>query len=242
MKNKRLTILLALCLGAFISVAAFGQDNSKEVLKKLQELDKMAQQTIDMQDIENLMNIRALQIKGAVKPGDADYRETVSRTAKDVCYGLDDKYLYGDAARKALRGMDDPAFGKAGALKVPLVSTGHIQIAEDGQTAKGIYYSPGLQTEMGTDGKPKSAWDYKALGVDFILEDGKWRIWHLVAYTDFVTPPNESWTEKTSTSNTNIKYKTLNPSTGTNSRLKTPSPYKTFSKTFSYCPAEGAGK
>jgi hypothetical protein len=239
MKNKRLTILPALCLGVFLSVTAFGQDNSEEVLKKLQEIDKMAQQTIDMQDIENLMNINALQIKGAVKPGDADYRETVSQKAKDVCYGLDDKYLYGDAARKALHGQDDPAFGKAGTLKVYFVSTGYVQIAEDGQTAKGIYYSPGLQTEMGTDGQPKSAWDYKAYGVDFIKEDGKWKIWHFAAYTDFVTPPNVSWTEKTSISNTNIKYQAWTPSTGATSKLKSPSPYKTFNKTFSYCPAEG---
>lgn len=172
MENKCLMTLLVFFLGILLTVPALGQDNSQEVLKKLQELDRMAQETIDRQDIENLMNIRILQIKGGLKPGDTDYRETAAQ-AKDVCYGLDDRYLYGDAVRKALRGMDDPAFGKAGTLKVYLVSTGHVEIAEDGRTAKGIYYSPGLQTEMGSDGKPKSAWDYRHLGVDFIKEDGK---------------------------------------------------------------------
>ena len=35
MKNMCLAILIALCPGAFISTAAFGQDDSKEVLKNL---------------------------------------------------------------------------------------------------------------------------------------------------------------------------------------------------------------
>lgn len=234
--------MTAICLGTFLSTSAFGQEASQQdLLKKLQELDKKAQTTLDKQEIENLMGIRALQIKGSAKPGDEGYRETAAQ-AKDVCYGVDDNYVYGDAARKALRGMDDPAFGKAGTLKMHMVTTSHIQIAEDGKTAKGIFYSPGYLTEIGTDGKAKAAWDFKRYGVDFIKEDGKWKIWHFVAYTEFVTPPNVPWTEKTDITNTNIKYQTWSPETGAEKKLKGPVAYKTFSGTFSYCPAEGSEK
>ena len=242
MTNKGLTVLLTLCIGTFIGSTAFGQDAStKDLMKELQELKKTNQVVLDKQEIENLMGIRALQIKGSAKPGDAGYRETAAQ-AKDVCYGEDDNYVYGDAARKALRGQDDPAFGKAGTLKMHMVTTSNIQIADDGKTAKGIFYSPGYLTEIGTDGKAKAAWDYKRLGVDFIKEDGKWKIWHFIAYTEFVTPPNVSWTDKSSVTNTNIKYQTWSPETGAEKKLKGPVAYKTFSETFSYCPAEGSKK
>jgi hypothetical protein len=242
MKNNRLAILFALCLGVFISATAFGQDNSKDILKKIQELDKKAQESLDVNEIENLMGIHAMQNKGAVKAGDKDYVETVAQKVKDVCYGRDDKYVYGDAARKALHGLDDPTFGKAGTLKMHMVTTGYIQIAEDGKTAKAIWYSPGILTEIGTDGKPKSAWDFKKYGVDYVKEDGKWRIWHLIAYTDFTTPPNALWTEKVTVTNTAaIKYQEWTADK-TEDRTKAPVAYKTFSETFSYCPAEGSNK
>lgn len=239
MKNQSLKILMMVFIAVFINSGAFGQDKAQQqILQKLEELGKTAQNTLDRQEIENLMGIHALQHKGNLKPGDPDYRETVAQKAQGVCYGQDDNYLYGDAARKALHGLDDPTFGKAGTLKMHMVTTSHVQIAEDGQTAKGIYYSPGFLTEIGTDGKPKSAWDFKRYGVDFIKEDGKWKIWHLVEYTDFVTPPDVSWTEKVSIPNTTIRYRTWSLETGAQSKLKVPVPYKTFSETFSYCPAK----
>ena len=89
---------------------------------------------------------------------------------------------------------------------------------------------------MGADGKAKSAWDFKRYGVDFTKEDGKWRIWHLVTYTDFVTPPNVSWTEKVNVTDTTIAYQTWSRETGASRKLRTPVPYRTFSETFSYNP------
>ena len=241
MKGKFQIILLVICVATFTGSWAFGQDKTQQqILQKLQELGKTAQNTLDRQEIENLMGIYALQNKGSVKPGDSDFRETIAEKTQGVCYARDSAYLYGDAAKKAMHGLDDPTLGKAGTLKVHLVTTGHIQIAEDGLTAKAAFYSPGFLTEVGTDGKAKSAWDYKRYGVDFIKEGGKWRIWHMAEYTDFVTPPNVSWTEKVSIPNTTIKYRPWSLESGSQNRFKVPAPYKTFSETFSYCPAEGS--
>lgn len=242
MKNRYFVMFLGLSLGAFFSLQGFGQDNSSELLKKLEEMDKAAQRNLDMLEIENLMGLHALQNKGNLKASDPAFRETVAQKAQGVCYGVDDKYLYENAARKAMHGWDDPTFGKAGTLKMHMTTTGYIQIAEDGKTAKGVWYSPGYQTEMGTDGKPKAAWDFKRYGVDFVKEEGKWKIWHFVAFTDFVTPPNVSWTEKVTIPNTTIQYQTWSPETGAQNKLRAPSAYKTFSETTSYCPAEGSKK
>jgi len=61
-----------------------------------------------------------------------------------------------------------------------------------------------------------AAWDYASYGVDLIKEEGMWRIWHMVVYTDFVTPLAVSWTEKVSeflsgTANVEAMVKTVDP-------------------------------
>jgi hypothetical protein len=59
-----------------------------------------------------------------------------------------------------------------------------IEIAGDGKTAKGIWYSIGLsiQPSVGSDGRATvgSHWAPEKYAVDFIKEDGKWKIWHFV--------------------------------------------------------------
>jgi hypothetical protein len=242
MKNKLLKVFLILCLGAFMSATVFGQESSEDTLKKLDELEKQAQKPLDMWQIENLMTLMAQQNKLGLKPGDVDYQETTAQKTKGVCFGVDNKYLYGDAARKALAGQGDPGMLRTGPSNMHMVTTGHIQVSGDGKTAKGIWYSPGFLNETGSDGKNKAAFDYKRYGVDFVKEDGEWKIWHFIAFTDWITLPNVSWTEKSSVSNTTIKYQTLTDTKGAESKVKAPRPFKTFSETFSYCPEEGSTK
>jgi hypothetical protein len=59
-----------------------------------------------------------------------------------------------------------------------------IEIAGDGKTAKGTWYSIGLNVtpNVGADGKTtvRSHWAPEKYAVDFIKEDGKWKIWHFV--------------------------------------------------------------
>jgi hypothetical protein len=238
-RNTHGTAIVAICLGAILSASAFGQEASTaDIQKKLQALAKTAQSVADVRAIENLMSIHAFQNKACMKPGDVDYQETVAEKAEGVCYGQDGKYLYDDTARKAMHGLDDPSFGKAGTLKMHMLTTALIQVAGDGQTAKGIWYSPGFLTEIGADGKPKSAWDFQRYGVDFIKEDGKWKIWHMVAYTDFVTHPSVSWTDKVSIANATILDQAWNSSVAGGAKLKAPVAYQHFADTFSYSPAK----
>lgn len=82
-----------------------------------------------------------------------------------------------------------------GTLIIHTLTTPLIEIAEDGQTAKGIWYSPGIMSEINYDGTPSANYMWEKYGVDFVKEDGEWKIWHIRTYYDAVYPPNKSWTD-----------------------------------------------
>jgi hypothetical protein len=65
------------------------------------------------------------------------------------------------------------------------VTTGVIEVAADRQTAKGVWYTPGAGGHAGADGKQSLDWMWEKYGVDFIREDGRWKIWHMKVYTDW---------------------------------------------------------
>lgn len=72
------------------------------------------------------------------------------------------------------------------------LTTGIIEIADDRQTAKGVWISPGHETfPMGDTMRPH--WSWGRYAVDFVREDGGWRIWHLHVLTTFRTPYDKSW-------------------------------------------------
>lgn len=73
-------------------------------------------------------------------------------------------------------------YGGVGQLLLHVTTTAIIEVAEDGQTAKGFWYSPGMIAETGQNAN--SIWE--AYGCDFVKEDGEWKIWHLHMFTDFM--------------------------------------------------------
>ena len=84
-----------------------------------------------------------------------------------------------------LSGMTDAEildeYGGVGQLLLHVTTTAIIEIAEDGQTAKCFWYSPGMVSETGQNAN--AIWE--AYGVDFVKENGQWKIWHLHMFTDF---------------------------------------------------------
>ena len=73
-------------------------------------------------------------------------------------------------------------YGGVGQLLLHVTTTACIEVAEDGQTAKCFWYSPGMIAESGSSGN--TIWE--AYGVDFVKEDGVWKMWHLHMFTDFM--------------------------------------------------------
>ena len=88
-------------------------------------------------------------------------------------------------------------YGGVGQLLLHVTTTSIIEIADDGLTAKGYWYTPGMlkQTDFAN---ADSMWEN--YGADFIKENGEWKIWHLHMYTDFQCEFGTSFTGSSSVS------------------------------------------
>jgi len=100
-------------------------------------------------------------------------------------------------------------------------------------------------------------WAYEKYGIDFVREDGAWKIWHLHTFVDFYCPTDASWLDSTkniaSGAGTPVEeepgaagggfpkpdkrgvfYKGYNLATVPQFEPRPPVPYNTFSETLSY--------
>jgi hypothetical protein len=71
------------------------------------------------------------------------------------------------------------------------LTTPIVEVAEDCQTARGIWSSPGVETHRSPDpvhGELTAMWMWAKYQMDFVKEDGEWKIWHFNLYTTFITP------------------------------------------------------
>lgn len=146
---------------------------------------------------------------------------------------------------------NDIKYADAGRMGFHMLTTPIIEVAEDRETAKGMWYTPGFMTMFNNKtGKWNAVWMYEKYAVDFIREDGKWKIWHFSVFMDFSCPYNKSWVDASEEQRlanapaptTSIKpdlpppgYKTYS-TRGLWQMPKPPEPYRTFSETFSYGP------
>lgn len=121
-----------------------------------------------------------------------------------------------------------------GTLSLHCQTTPIIEVAEDGQTAQGIWYTPGIVTEIDKYGNPFPMNIWEKYGVDFVKEDGEWKIWHLHLYGDLGFGPGESWTDPKDNrmapppSSDPAGYQGYSPTTVPVIIPKIPKPYKTF--------------
>lgn len=80
----------------------------------------------------------------------------------------------------------------AGSMDVKPMDTAVVEIAGDGDTAKGIWYSRGTYNDITPQG-PVSYWDYAVFACDFVREDGQWKIWHMLRLSDITAPGGKNW-------------------------------------------------
>lgn len=107
-----------------------------------------------------------------------------------------------------------PEGGVPGVLNIHTMASPVIEVADDLQTARGVWLSPGVETSP----EPKDApelerlrddsealqkakfsytpfWAWCKFAADFIQEAGRWKIWHLHVYGVFKSPYRVPWTE-----------------------------------------------
>lgn len=73
------------------------------------------------------------------------------------------------------------------------LTTPVIEVAEDGQTAKGVWMSPGHETVPNL--LPGGHWVWGRYAIDFVKENGQWKIWHIWFYPTFRTRFDRDWVE-----------------------------------------------
>ena len=64
------------------------------------------------------------------------------------------------------------------------LTTGLVEVARDGQTAKGLWYSIGNEAMARPDGTAHVQWMLGKVAADFVREADGWKLWHIVGSTD----------------------------------------------------------
>lgn len=89
--------------------------------------------------------------------------------------------------------VDRCRFGAVGTALMHPLSTKLVCQAQDGQTAQGIWMGIAYETAPNSAGEPDVKWINERVAVDFVKEDGEWRIWHMFVGTNYVLSAGEDY-------------------------------------------------
>ncbi len=169
----------------------------------------------DQREIKNVMgkytNAMLLEEKSTI------FSRFWSHAQEDVCLGLNHGWYkgaaaiqgyYGDLASRTgvesqllqslfpeqLGEMPEEKLYGVGHMDNKPVSSPLISVAYDGETAQGMWTCAGCYTVFSTAG-PSSHWMWGYYAVDFIREEGQWKIWHLRLIADIDTAAGRDWTQ-----------------------------------------------
>ena len=225
----------------------------------------------DQREIKNLMG-RMSQDYTLKKEGGMFAAYWSAR--EDVCLGINEGYFtgpehvaayYADQARRIalesrliaaafpdqLGGKSEEELFGVGMMTYRPVDTPVIELSEDGETAKGLWCIRGSYSVL-TPGGPQGFWEWGWFAVDFVRENGAWKIWHMLYLRDIDRPCGSSWVgpEKTYEPRPEFaemaQFKALEPNVKRTLRERysahrvfapsprMPEPYVTFADTFSY--------
>ncbi|MCD8156169.1 MAG: nuclear transport factor 2 family protein [Clostridiales bacterium] len=232
----------------------------------------------DQRDCKNILGryINAVMLNRDLAAFDCFW----SKEREDISLGLNDGFYRGQAAVKAFYDRlfeRDRLVGQLLQEQLPdelaekseqdLYGTGEmrflpssscvIEVAEDAQTAKGIWTLLGSSDRVMPEG-PASYWTWGYYCVDFIREGVDWKIWHMMYLWDINHLSGQNWAkperplpvlegfealadckfpEMTEQVCMREPYHAMRRFTRT---PRVPEPYRTFSETFSYGEKEGA--
>lgn len=79
-----------------------------------------------------------------------------------------------------------------GDMVIHLVTTPYIVVAGDCNTARGLWYVPSVNVEIDENGDPVPVTIWEKCDVDFIREEGQWKIWHFRQWVQFASSLDKS--------------------------------------------------
>lgn len=180
MQNLRIIkIKLAMLCLILASLAGLTACNDN----RLDEVEIAALKAADYADLNNLMSLHSWY-HAAFK--NAEEIEKIWSKRDDIIWAQNWGYWKGRDSIMQYYGREAPKADKLGGFVWHTITTGAVEIAGDRKTAKGIWYTPGVVGQYGSAGKKSMGlWMWEKYGVEFIREDGEWKIWHMKVYTDF---------------------------------------------------------
>ena len=94
---------------------------------------------------------------------------------------------------EAIKDLDGRALAE---MPVHVLASPVIEIAEDGMSAKGLWYTPGFALRHDyVKGTVDVAWMWEKYGADFVWENGEWKFLHIQIGMDIMANYGESWAE-----------------------------------------------
>ena len=183
------------------------------MLKERFSTEELVTRWEDQREIKNLMgkyaNCIILNREGEI------FDRFWSKENTDLCLAFNDGAYQGTDAVKAyyeavvdrttlvgkllqkrfpdeLGGLSDEELYGIGPFKVRPLACPVIEVAYDGKTAKGLWHCQGAYNEINTAG-PVAYWTWGYFAVDFVKEQGEWRIWHLMYVNDVDSICGQSW-------------------------------------------------
>jgi hypothetical protein len=157
-------------------------------------LEERVQRLEDIHQIHNLMGRYVWRHNVGL---DSTFPDTLyAQKAKGVSSEVVDWGRYeDDDFRKRYKSSGLTGF-PPGNMIMHHLDTPVVEVAGDGKTAKGVWLSPGHETYANPkNGLCTAHWCWCKYGMDFIKEDGQWKIWHYHVYRIFKTPFEHPWTE-----------------------------------------------
>lgn len=173
---------------------------------------QLADRWHDTRCVQNLMGkfVTAMQLKM-----DADIFEMFWSGREDVSLGFNGGFYAGPEAVKGYFAYrvektraetdviksifpektkdlpEDKLYG-IGQMTISPLTTPLVELAGDGETAKGIWHNLGLENGVTPQGA-LSRWNIGCIAGDFIKENGAWKLWHVLSVTDVDVPMGEDW-------------------------------------------------
>jgi SnoaL-like domain len=160
-----------------------------------EDMEKMVRRLSDVHEIQNLMGRYEFLTTANL------FTETVELFAKTVPQKIEIGPLGVwdgmDAAWRCFHGFHNwtskigvPIEGQ---MMQHTLATPVVEVAKDGQTAKGVWMSPGHEARV-LGGKLTALWVWGTYGEDFIREEGGWKIRNHHVYLNIITPYDVPWT------------------------------------------------
>ena len=242
-------LLFSACLSIILTISAcctckdLDKNRMSEALTSAQEALKSAQHANDLHELNNLMSMHVWYHSALLN--DVDMEKNWSKR-DDIVFAQNFGCYIGPESIKAYYGQTYTRESTKGTYMWHPTTTSVIEVAGDRKTAKGVWYTPAGIIGAFKDEPVNFNWMFEKYGVDFVMEDGKWKIWHMHIYTDIAwaigakirsTGGGIDFTDLSKIrepDKAEENYKQLSPATEMTLVPRPPEPYETWEETWSY--------